>query len=83
MPPRGVWNPSVLGAPSVLPPKLLIGVPPEDDRTVKADGVPKCLNVWAEGFRTDIDCVDDMAEMKDMCLGVRAGVHPGVMRPAP
>ena len=71
-----------MGVPSVLPSKLLIGVPPEDDGTLKADEAPKCLRV-AEGLRTDIDCMEDMAEMEDMCPGVRAGVRPGVMRPAP
>lgn len=82
-PALGVWNPSVLGAPSVLPPKLLIGVPAEGVGPPKPEGPAKCLGVWEEGLRTDIDCMEDIAEMVDMWPGVRAGVRPGVMRPAP
>lgn len=69
----------------MLPPKLLTDVPPQEDGTLKVDEAPKCLGlaVEKEGFRTEIDCTEDIAEMEDMCIGVRVGFRADVMRPAP
>ena len=67
----------------MLPPKLLIGVPADGVGPPEPEEAPKCMGICAEGLRTGLDCMKDIAEMEGMRPGVRAGVCPGVMRPVP